>query len=182
MEKNVRSQNLKFSVEFPDDDRESHGVSNFEVVKKRKATGDNNLAEGETDEAEHTREVHEPEVGEFEWDIEPVKTETVNDTHNKVVPKVAQHIKNKKHISETVENIKTSNQYHKKAGKAVIRDRNEKSVGETRTGEKQNVKILTEPRSKPKETRFQTSDVSERLYKRRKVWEKDQFRKGRWNF
>ena len=36
MEKTVRNQNLKFSVEYPDDDREGRGPTNYEVVKRRK--------------------------------------------------------------------------------------------------------------------------------------------------
>ena len=285
MEKTVRSQNLKFSVEFPDDDRESLGVTKYEVVKRKKENGDGgqgtgvgglatddrdqgtsgrdpgtdsrdrdgdeattdrtgdratpvgdrdisagdggsaNVGNGDRDRSDDEKlretgdeyrttsdrttanddhgksrsgmvkvpaekeikaivnKVDELEQGEFEWDIEPVKTEKV--VKNKDTKTEARHIKNERIISEKRDTGKTSNQNTVKTVRQLkqsqimvdrphIQAKSERRLYKTHTEANTVQKTVTESVPRHKESKAHTSDVAERLYKRRKIWDKDQ--------
>ena len=282
MEKTVRSQNLKFSVEFPDDDRESLGVTNYEVVKRRKdhwdrgqgedggglapydkdqgssgrdpgtasraqvddeaaasrntdmsvsgrniPTGDGDTGSihgtsrdrnndertgkaghgsGDTTQTnddhdksgnEVARQLEQKEIkavttkvdvledGEFEWSLEPVQSEKVKET------KTARHIKNERTVTEKKDTSKPVNQNavktvgqhrHQKTGVAHVQAKSERNVYKTNTDSKTAPKTLAVSESRPKGNGVHSIDVAERLYKKRKIWDKDQdYRIGEFN-
>ena len=279
----MRSQNLKFSVEFPDDDRESLGVTNYEVVKRRKDHGDGgqgtdvgglapddrdqdssgrdpgtasraqvddeatasrntdisisgrNLPTGDgntgsiqgtsrdrhnderTGQSGHgsgdttqtndyhvqsgnevarqleqkeikavTTKVDDLEDGEFEWSLQPVQSKKVKET------KTARHIKNERIVTDKKETNETIHQstaktvrQHKQQQKtdvAHIQAKSERNVYTTNTDAKTAPKTLTASESRPKGNGIHSIDVAERLYKKRKIWDKDQdYRIGEFN-
>ena len=173
MEKTVRSQNLKFSVEFPDDDRESHGVTSYEVVKKRKENGENNKDEENLETSDLVNENKPSEKGEYEWTIDTVQNETVKETEHDTVKDLA--YKKDGIITEVTTSVNKTSSQKEAVSKRVIHNRNDihdkhtpsnKTVAER----KHNTKTPTETKPKPRETVYHGTDIGERLYKNRKLW------------
>ena len=119
--------------------------------------------------------VDDLEDGEFEWGLEPVQTERqIKET------KAARHIKNGKIVSEKKEFGKT---VHKNVGKTVEQHKQPKRriVAHVQAKSDRNVyktstdapRALVVKESRPKGTGTHSFEVVERLYKKRKIWDKD---------
>ena len=179
MEKSIRSQNLKFSVEFPDDNREGHGPTSYEIVKKRKV--DSETADGGTDMDTNTdvKESRAIEKEEFEWDIETVNHDSVNQVKGNDSVKGNGSMKEET-LTDTKSSVRKSNNQHKDTSHLHIESSNNRNIvnNKTLTERKTDVKTITELKPKPKESEVRANDVGERLYNKRKIWRSDQRRQG----
>ena len=120
--------------------------------------------------------VDDLEDGEFEWGLEPVQSEKrVKETN-----KTARHIKNERIVSEKKEKGKT---VHQNVGKSVeehkqpkrrvvahVQAKSDRNVYKTSTD---TPRVLVVKESRSKGTGTHSFEVVERLYKKRKIWDKD---------
>ena len=193
MEKTVRNQNLKFSVEYPDDDREGRGPTNYEVVKRRKVDVETEQ-DGNSEEAYQTEtSLKEDETtvkGEFEWTIDEVpqneeqqaksnesdssKREANKYEENNTISRKDEFIRTTA-VSERKSNDKQgNNRYDNIKSRHVQNTRNNKVL----TEKKPEVQAVTEPKPKQQQPDIRANDVGERLYSKRKIWRSDQIRQG----
>ena len=193
MEKTVRNQNLKFSVEFPDDDREGRGPTNYEVVKKRKV-------DVETEQDDDRDEVYQTDISskedettvkeEFEWTIDEVphnEEQQAKSNASDSVKHGAKKYEENHAISRKDESIRTTAVSERKSNdkQENSRDDNIKSrhVQNTRnnkvlTEKKPEVQAVTVAKPKQQQPDIRANDVGERLYSKRKIWRSDQIRQG----
>ena len=193
MEKTVRNQNLKFSVEYPDDDREGRGPTNYEVVKRRKVDveaeqeGDNEqVYQTDTSLKEDETTVKE----EFEWTIDEVshdEEQQAKSNASDLVKREAKKYEENHANSRKDESIRTTAVSERKSNDKQGNYRNDniksRHVQNTRnnnvlTEKKPEVQAVTEAKPKQQQPDIRANDVGERLYSKRKIWRSDQIRQG----
>ena len=193
MEKTVRNQNLKFSVEYPDDDREGRGPTNYEVVKRRKVDDETVQDDdsGEVYQADTSLKEDETTVKEeFEWTIDEVphdEEQQAKSNASDSVKREAKKYEENHAISREDESIKTTTVSERKSndkqGKYRYDNIKSRHVQNTRnnnvlTEKKPEVQAVTEPKHKQQQSDIRANDVGERLYSKRKIWRSDQIRQG----